>query len=117
MKLYITRDQAKGGIRRSKIIFELRAKTELTDEELALVRKYKADKEMLLRKEVKIPLLGKSISFELTIGSLMRGATFRGEDIATILAYEENVKESCEAFKTYLEVMKSFGGEEVVEYV
>ena len=114
MKLYITRDQAKrllGGVK-----FELRARTELTNEEAELIIKYKADKEVLLHKEVKIPLTGRSIILNLTIGSLMNGQTFKCNDIAEILEYEKNIKESCEAFKNYLEVMKNFGGEEVIEY-
>ncbi len=114
MKLYIARDQAKGLL--GGVKFELRARVELTHEEAGLVRKYKADKEMLLQKEVKIPLTGRSIVLNLTIGSLMNGQTFRCNDIAEILEYERNVKESCEAFKEYLEVMKNFGGEEIIEY-
>jgi len=114
MKLYITRDQAKGLL--GGVKFELKARTELTTEEAELVRKYKADKEVLLQKEVKIPLTGRAIILNLTIGSLMNGQTFKCNDIAEILEYEKNVKESCEAFKNYLEVMKNFGGEEVIEY-
>jgi hypothetical protein len=114
MKLYITRDQTErilGGVK-----FELRARVELTNEEAELVRKYKADKEVLLQREVKIPFTGRSIVLNITIGSLMSGQTFKCNDIAEILEYEKNIKESCEAFKNYLEVMKNFGGEEVIEY-
>ena len=114
MKLFIKRDQAKGLL--GGIKFELRVRTELTNEEAELVRKYKVDKEVLLQKEIKIPLTGRSIVLNLTIGSLMAGQTFKCNDIAEILEYEKNVKESCEAFKNYLEVMKNFGGEEVIEY-
>lgn len=71
---------------------------------------------MLLEKEVKIPLTGRSIVLAITIGSLMGGQSFKCNDITEILEYEKNVKEACESFKNYLEVMKSFGGEEVIEY-
>lgn len=54
--------------------------------------------------------------FDGETGSLMNGQAFKCNDIAEILEYEKNVKESCEAFKNYLEVMKNFGGEEVIEY-
>jgi len=114
MKLFIIRDQAKGLAGGTK--FVLRARTELINEEAELVRKYKADKEVLLQKEIKIPLTGRSIVLNLTIGNLMAGQTFKCNDIAEILEYEKNVKESCEAFKNYLEVMKNFGGEEIIEY-
>jgi len=114
MKLYISRDQAKGML--GGVKFELMARTELTNEEAELIKKYKVDKEVLLQKEVKVPLTGRSIVLNLTIGSLMNGQKFKCKDIAEILEYEKNVKESCEALKNYLEVMKNFGGEEIIEY-
>ena len=61
-------------------------------------------------------MTGRSIVFNLTIGSLMSGQVFKCNDMVEILEYEKNVKESCEAFKNYLEVMKNFGGEEIIEY-
>lgn len=114
MKLFITRDQAKGLL--GGVKFELKARVELTNEESELVKKYKVDKEVLLQKEVKIPLTGRALNIALTIGSLTNGQTFKCNDIAEILEYENNVKESCKAFKNYLVVMKNFGGEEVITY-
>lgn len=114
MKLIIKRDQAKkmmGGIS-----FELQAKVELTDEENSLISKYKANKEVLMKKEVKIPFTGRALVLNITIGSLMMGQTFKCNDIGEILEYEKSVKESCESFKNYIEVMGSFGGEEVIEF-
>ena len=114
MRLYINRDQGKGML--GGVKFEMSAKVQLTNEEAELVRKYKAEKEVLLKKEIKIPLTGRALVLNLTIGSLLNGQTFKCDDIAEVLEYEKNVKESCEAFKTYLEVMRNFGGQEVIEY-
>lgn len=114
MKLIIKRDQSKklmGGIS-----FELHARIELTDEESSLVAKYKADKEILMKKEIKIPFTGKSIVLNITIGSLMAGQVFKCNDIGEVLEYENSVKESCGSFKNYIEVMGSFGGEEIIEF-
>ena len=114
MRLVLRKNQAKklmGGIS-----FELQAIAELTDEERELVRKYKADKEILMKKEVKIPFTGRSLVLNITIGSLMMGQTFNCNDIAEILEYDKIVRESCESFKNYIEVMGSFGGEEVIEF-
>lgn len=114
MKLFIKKDQSKkmmGGVS-----FELNARVELTNDETELVKKYKADKEGLLQKEVKIPFTGRAIRLNITIGSLIQGQTFKCNDIAEILESEQNVKEACENFKNYLEVMKNFGGEEVAEF-
>lgn len=114
MKLFIVRDQAKGFMGGTK--FELNAKVELTSEEAALVSKYKTDKEVLLQKEIKIPFTSKVVVIDINIGSLVSGQVFKCKDIADILEYEKNVKEACESFKNYLEVMKHFGGQEVIEY-
>lgn len=114
MKLFIKRDQASGMF--GGVKFELSAKVELTSAESDVIRKYKADKEVLLKKEIKIPLTGKAIILDITIGSLVGGQSFKCNDIAEILEYEKNIKESCEMFKNYIVVMSSFGGQEVVEF-
>jgi len=114
MKLLITKDQAKGVF--GGVKFELNAKVALTNEENELVRKYKAEKQVLLKKEVKIPFTGKAIMLDITIGSLVAGQAFKCEDVSEILEYENSIKESCSAFKRYLEVMKHFGGEESFEF-
>jgi hypothetical protein len=114
MKLFITRDQAKGMF--GGVKFELEAKVELTNEEYELVKKYKADKEVLLKKDLKVPLTGHSIILDITIGSLVNGQTFKCNDIAEIIEYENSVKESCKAFKNFITIMKHFGGKETIEY-
>jgi hypothetical protein len=114
MKLYVSKKQGTGML--GGIKFELSARVELNSEEAELVRKYKAEKEVLLKKQINIPLTGKALVINLTIGSLMNGQTFKCDDIGEVLEYERNVKESCEAFKNYLGVMRDFGGQEVYEY-
>lgn len=114
MKLYLTKDQAKGLLGGTK--FELSAKVELTSDESSLVSKYKADKEVLLQKQIKIPFTDKAVILDINIGGLVNGQSFKCKDIADVLEYEKNVKEACETFKNYLEIMKHFGGKEVVEY-
>jgi ethanolamine utilization protein EutA (predicted chaperonin) len=114
MKLVIRKEQSKkmmGGIS-----FVLHAQVDLTDEELDLVHKYKAYKQVLMNKQLKIPFTSKTLSLNITIGSLINGQTFNCNDIGEILEYENSVKESCESFKNYIEVMASFGGEEIIEF-
>ncbi|MBC8385728.1 MAG: hypothetical protein H8E57_09455 [Candidatus Cloacimonetes bacterium] len=114
MKLILKKDQSKkimGGTN-----FEFHARVELTNDENDLVSKYKANKQVLMNKEIKIPFTGKSYLLNITIGSLINGKTFRCNDIGEILEYEKNVKESCASFKNYIEVMASFGGEEIIEF-
>lgn len=114
MKLYINRDQAKGLLGGTK--FELNARVELTNEEISLVNKYKADKEVLIQKQVKIPFTDKVAVVNINISGLMSGQVFKCKDIADILEYEKNVKEACEMFKNYIDVMKNFGGQEVIDF-
>ncbi len=114
MRLSISRDQAKGLL--GGVKFELQAKTQLTPEEAEIVKRYKADKEVLLNKEIKIPFTGRSMKFDLKIEDLVRGQTFKCTDVTDIIETEKNVKEACENFKNYLHVMKDFGGEEIIEY-
>ncbi len=114
MKLFITRDQSKGLLGGTK--FELSAKVELTNDEANLVKKYKADKEVLLKKEIKIPFTGRALELDIKIENLVTGQTFKCADVGDILETEKNVKEAAENFKKYIEVMKNFGGQEVIEY-
>ena len=114
MTLKLARNQASGVF--GGVKFELSAKATLTPQESALISKYKVDKEVLLKKEIKIPLTGRSLLLDITIGSLVGGQNFKCNDIGEILEYEANIRESCQKFRNYLTVMESFGGEEVVEY-
>lgn len=90
-----------GGVPR----FELFAQVLLTGEEAELVKKYRADRECLLEKEV--PLLSAqgllvravtiatgggasgAIKVELTIGSLLTGQTFVCKSIGEVCAYRK----------------------------
>lgn len=112
MKLFIKREQAKGFL--GGVKFELNAKVDLTEEELGLVNKYQVGKEVLLKKEVNF--LGNKIPIDITIGSLIFGQKFKCNGISEILEYEKNIKESCEVFKLNIEIMRSFGGEEIIEF-
>ena len=114
MRLKLVRNQASGMF--GGVKFELEARVDLDPSEAELIRRYKADKEVLVKREIKIPLTDRAIVVNLTIGSLMTGQTFKCNDIAEILEYEQSVKQSCEAFRRYLTVMESFGGEELIEY-
>ena len=104
MKLIIKRDQDKGFL--GGMSFVLDARVQLTEEEADLVKKYKAHKEVLYMKG----------NLRYTINDLLNGVRDKCKDIAVLLNNEEVYKEACEHFKTLLEVMASFGGEEVIEF-
>jgi len=104
MKLLIKRNQDTGFM--GGISFILEAKVELTQEESELVKKYKAHKEVLYS----------AGNRQYTINDLLSGSRDKCKDITILLNNEEVYKNACVHFKTYLEVMRSFGGEEVIEY-
>lgn len=102
MKLIIKRDQDKGFL--GGISFILEAQVVLTPEEKELVKKYKAHNEILYTKEA------------YTIKDLLNGVRQKCKDVTILLNGEKVYKEACNYFKTLLEVMASFGGEEVIEF-
>ncbi|MDO9575390.1 MAG: hypothetical protein Q7J55_02565 [bacterium] len=106
MKLIIKRDQDRGFF--GGISFVLEARVVLTPEEEELVKKYKARREVLYTNT--------KGNIRYTINDLLIGVRDKCKDIAILLNNEEVYKEACSYFKTLLEVMASFGGEEVIEY-
>jgi hypothetical protein len=109
MKLVIKRDQDKGIMGGVKFI--LNARVELTPEESELIKKYKAQQEVLMQGPSRF-----GMNMLISIGSLTSGFSQKCKDITEVLNTEETLKEVCGKFKTYLMVMASFGGEEVIEY-
>ena len=105
MKLIIKRDQDKGFL--GGISFILEAQVVLTPEEEELVKKYKAHNEVLYT-------IGEREAY--TIKDLLNGVRDKCKDVTILLNHEKVYKEACNYFKTLLEVMASFGGEEVIEF-
>lgn len=104
MKLVIKRDQDKGFF--GGMSFVLSMRVQLTPEEQGLIQKYKVQKEVLAAN----PDNG-----VITIGTLVDGISQKCKDVTVLLHSEETIKSACKTFKTYLDVMKSFGGEEVID--
>jgi hypothetical protein len=115
MKLVIRRDQKPqtgilGG--HKGMVFLLSCRVVLTQEEQALVKKYKAESHPLT---FVTDNAGNRVPKD-TVSSLMRGVTEEMKDITVLLNNEEVVKDACQSFKTLLQVMATFGGEEVIDY-
>ena len=116
MKLVIRRNQAdvKGLFGGHKgVRFSLFGQVGVTDAERALIERYKvgeytlADYELRLSKE--------TITFHVSINDLMNGKSVETDSISTLLELEGKLKEGCLNLKNLLQVMTTFGGEEVVE--
>ena len=87
--------------------FILSYRVELTPEESEVIAKYKAEGEVLTRSgndEV------------LTISDFIKGQTEELNNVGVLLNNEEVVKKACADFKMLLDVMNSFGGQEIIEF-
>ncbi len=111
MKLIIKRDQkAQTGLLggHKGMNFILNTRIELTSDEKALVQKYKAENYPLTFTQDNLP--------KETVSTLMQGKTQELKDITILLNNEEVIKGACKNFKVLLDVMATFGGEEVIEF-
>lgn len=108
MKLLIRRDQDSGFF--GGISFKVNARVELTEDELKIIKKYKAHK---------TPLLTKNSMFgpvDYKIEDLINGVQHKCKDIGEVIEFENIVKEACRNFDTTVKVMASFGGEIVIDF-
>ena len=115
MKLIFKRDQReeKGTIVEQKgIKFLLSCRAELTPEEQDLIKKFKAEEELL----AKFTLTSSSLPNFLHVKDLVAGRNYECKDVASLLEVEDQIKEACKSFRTLLDVMASFGGEEVIDF-
>ena len=120
MKLVLQKDQKKGLT--GKVAFSIRAKAELTDEETSNIAKYKVGKTILYTnlsdrgKGVLGMISRAALGLEITINDLVKGKMIECKDIYEMLALEDQMKEACKNFKQILNIMATFGGEEVLEF-
>jgi hypothetical protein len=114
VKLVIQRNQSavKGMLGGHKgMQFTLAYRLVLTPEEQQLVDQYKLEN---------YPLTWKNLASgpmpDTTIGNLTVGRSHTLTDVTTLVDNEETIKSACDSIPTLLEVVRSFGGEEIVEY-
>lgn len=128
MRLILKRNQAekKGLLGGSKgIHFSLSFRVEMTPEETELLDRYSATHEQIATMgfvaeaealgHLKV-IDGVKTGGILTVSDLMKGRIFQTKSVGTLLDAENEIKEGCAALKIFLEVMQSFGGEEVIKY-
>jgi hypothetical protein len=114
MKLVIKRSQqdVKGMLGGHKgVSFTLSYRLVLTPEEEALVAKYKLEGHPLTwttSQGVKSP--------DDTIANMVVGRTQTVSNVTTLVRNENIVKDACDSLPVLFEVVRTFGGEEVIEY-
>jgi len=91
------------------VSFTLTVRLELSDEERELVARYKLDYYPVLVPPPSTPSKG-------TIASLVTGESQTLSDVTTLVHNERIVKEACDDLPLLFDVVRSFGGEEVIDY-
>ena len=114
MRLIVNRSQQaqKGMLGGHKgVLFTLGYRLELTVEEGELVREYKLQDYPLTWIDVQ----GQRVP-DATVGALLTGRSQTLNDVTTLLHNENVIKSACDALPPLFEVVRSFGGDEVIEY-
>ena len=117
MQLVLRRSQSenKGMLGGHKgITFHLHARASLSDEERALVARYRGVEGTILT--TVSGLSGKVPLVNVTVASLMAGQTFDCGDVRVLMAAEHEITGACRVFNQLLRVMESFGGEVVIDF-
>jgi hypothetical protein len=115
MKLFIVKNQKDrkgvfGGYKGQ--MYAISFRVELTNEEKELVEKYQVHDEPITWKETKE---GREPS--IRIGELISGLGYESSNIFKLMTHEDEIKAGCQQFKGYLEIMRTFVGEETIDYV
>lgn len=119
MKLTIKRNQAdvKGFFGGHKgVNFSLYGRSEITNEERALIEKYKVGGYVLATYKRQSKVEGADpIDVRIHVAEIIAGRSIETDDIATLLDLEKAMKDGCVNLKNLLAVMATFGGEEVFD--
>jgi hypothetical protein len=114
MKLIINRSQqaVKGMLGGHKgMSFTLDYRLELTADEQDLVNEYRLEDYPLTWTTVRGDRLPDD-----TVGRMVTGRSQTLGDVKTLLQNEEIVKAACDELTTLFDVVRTFGGDEVIEY-
>lgn len=114
MRLIINRSQAAmtgmfGG--HKGVEFTLSYRLELTPEEHELVRQYRLEHYPLTWRTQQGQRMPDDMIF-----NMLQGRAQTVTDVTTLIANERVVKDACDALPPLFEVVRSFGGDEIIEY-
>lgn len=111
MKLIINKNQAdkKGFFGGNKgVNFSLEYKVQLTSEEQELISKYKVQNETLMTNE--------KGDRSITIQDMINGRSLTTQNIEILQNNEDVAIGVCKTFKNYLNILRSFGGDYILEF-
>jgi hypothetical protein len=93
------------------VSFTLSYRLELTPDELELVQRYKLEEYPVTWRNV-----GEQRMPDDTINNMTQGRSQTVRDVKTLLNNEAVVKDACDGVATLFDVVRTFGGDEVIEY-
>lgn len=114
MRLIIQRDQAIDTDRKGRtksVAFTLRVRLELTENESAIVGRYKLGDYPVTYRTVQ----GTQIPDD-TIDMLVSGTSQTVSSVKTLISNENVLKAACDSLPPLFEVVATFGGSEVIDY-
>lgn len=115
MQLIIDKSQNKGLM--GGVSFSITARVQLTEEERKLVQHYKLENETLLSKKL-VNFWGQPTDTEIRV--LVRGLisdeAYKCKDLGEVISYTDSLKDACSKLKGYIEVARSFGGQEIYDF-
>lgn len=93
------------------VSFTLTYRLVLTPEEMALVQRYKLEEHALTWRTIQ----GERMPDD-TIANMVAGRTQTLSDVTTLIRNEDIVKDACDNLPVLFEIVRTFGGEEVIDY-
>ena len=112
MKIWIKRSRTERGLLKKKAQFFLEVRAELTDEELALIKRCDTGDAILYSWPSSSD---PDYEFTLTPNKLVKGDIINCANFSHMLSAEEEVKNGCYALKQLLEKADTLDQEEVLE--
>lgn len=113
MQLRLARAQE---AKKRTVEFVLTATALLSEEELGLVRHYNLQNEIVARGTITVGLISKRQEpMSVTVANLIQGWTQRFDDLGSMIAFEDRMRNSCEQLMVYLDSARKFGGQEIID--
>jgi hypothetical protein len=114
MKLRLVSGQNKGLM--GGVSFEVKGRVELTPEEQELIRHYKLEGSVVLKKKAK-NIWGQVTDTEVSVlvKNLLSGDSFKCKSLDEVISYRESLISACRNLKSYLDVARTFDKEEIID--
>jgi hypothetical protein len=130
MEVLLTKSQKKGMMGMGAVSFILEIQARLTEEEKALVKRYKMDDIIIFEKmpvnaavsatgvvgKLAIGLASKVFQLQFYVKDLVNGRKIEAKDISEMIAAEAQIRGAAENFHNMLMASKYFEGEEVISF-